>query len=640
VGGLLGQGAAKVVAGRFAKGLAASESSLAKVAPAADAIKAAKAGTKAARTAQKSADDALTDGQTALRAANKAVKAAKNPTAAKRAAKAVRDANKDIRAAKKAQKLAGTQTAAAQKAAKDAAKTARDIYKSTGKGVAPTKQALERKLKWQKQRESFFAKGRGKDPNAADFVKRGWGPNFLQGLGSAGANAIWSATHPGEKPPPDPADPNNRVYVWDGEHVSLYNKPDAPFKPDPEVAVGVNIAPSRGFLLQPEKLNPMLKTWHAGPNDSVATTLNENYVHFGDLANKKDPTLRKVPTLKGTLSDATGFSGQGGSDYRDTAKKLKDDAASFDATEEELIKVMKDVEATTVAGHEKITNLISGMNYAVSGIATDKEFMDVMSQALTEIINIGEEGAGSSEKSADGVQAMIDRMDKFDATLAKQSADNAADLQKAIAGLPAAQQNPNLTPNPIKTPDSTFDPNSLNPPGATTPGTPGSTTGDTPGSTSDQIQKAIDDIKASATPASAQSPFAGAGAGANGMGSDSGMQMMDYLRQKQMMDSMNQGLDQGMANNLDPSRYDDPAMAYPPAAVPAGADQHSAGSHAGSRRKYDVHVQAGRPLGPGVAGCLRRAGSGRGQCRGHQRAGGVQEHQGQVDRSQEGRRAR
>ncbi|MEV6427505.1 hypothetical protein [Nocardia sp. NPDC051463] len=591
VGGLVGHGVAKGLQVGLNRGLKATETALKGVKGIQEAVP------NAAKATADAADDVV--------AAQKALKTAKGLVT--KAENALKRAGKKATPAQQAAKTsADSKLTAANKAVGDANKATQDaadaVKKARQDGIAykkanPNKTLdarrteLEEKIARQKKREEFlFGKGNGKKRGEAGYEAPGWGPDILRGLGAGGAYLFRDANRDDPTKGKNPGDPANQEYVWDGEHVRLFQQHKPPFIIDPDIQSQV-LATELGFLLQPKNLNAQLKAWHAGPGNSVATALNDNHEYFGNLAQKKDPTLTKVPKLAGSVGQMTGFGGESkaGEAYRAAATSLNAAADQFYAREVALLKkvIPEKVETTTLDGQTGISELIKGMNMAVAGggATTDKDFMSVMSGALQGIEDIAGEGDAKSGKAADEVKTLTDQWDKWREEQAKIGANQSAEVQKSIAGLSAAQQNPGFTP---QTPNfgnlgNQWNPNDLNPPG--TPGTPGfpgtpstpdiptppspptppATPGD-PDTGKSTLQNALDRIlPPTSTPnLSNTPPFAGAGAQPAGFGG--GISPMDMA----MMSGMFNPNRNAMQPNpeLDPDRYrDDPAIMAPPAAT-------------------------------------------------------------------------
>ncbi|MBF6278226.1 MULTISPECIES: hypothetical protein [Nocardia] len=307
--------------------------------------------------------------------------------------------------------------------------------------------------------------------------------------------------------------------------------------------------------------------------DSLAEALSTNAKLFGEPEKGKPVAVVKTPTLKPQALQKL----QGQSDlltqYRSAVSSMNAKAESYDASLEKLGAKVDDVKKTSKDGLKQLGDLVSGINYNVASISSLEEgqvleiqFIDMMDQAYSELIDTVDPAAGQNEAAADAIKSWAA---DFEKTQQQHDAAIQSELDSAMAKLNGGGNGGNPGDNPGLNlgadnglenlgKDTTIDPNT---------GLPTDNTS-TAGDAKSKIDDAIQQIKDSAmTPNSSmaspvESPSLGSGLGGMmdpmGMG---GMGMNPYMNPY----GMGMGMDpygslgdslRNRADDLDPNRID------------------------------------------------------------------------------------
>lgn len=282
--------------------------------------------------------------------------------------------------------------------------------------------------------------------------KFGWGRTGLRALGSgtvSGIGSLYNALTGDDEGPGKPphqggkdggGDPGGDTpyqpvkFVWDGSEFLG----EEPFVRNSTMFPGIE---GNGFLIRPKDLSVNLADWYAGPSDSFAKSLHDNYTLFGDLKNKKEVKYTETPQLTEALVKY-GVKSKGMDDYSTVVKDFNDRARNFDQKDREMLaKVTKSdtsVEEVSKQGATDIGNLIAGMNKAVTSMRESDpgSFVAALIQGYGELIDTTELAAGQNVITAADLQKMADTYDqKLNAGLADVGKNLQSNIDSRLAGL-------------------------------------------------------------------------------------------------------------------------------------------------------------------------------------------------------------
>jgi hypothetical protein len=434
-----------------------------------------------------------------------------------------------------------------------------------------------------------------------------WYRGTLVGLGSAAGMALGIHGLPfssdGSGGNQSDAGVNRISLVWDGYQPAA----DADLMGQPPFEKGSSPKDGEGFLLRPAELNPSIVAWYGGPSNSFAYSLVDAYKMFGDLKKKENLKVTPIPAMPSTVQNPTGVSSAGGASYRDKADALADAGKKLTATQQSVVSVLPTVEEISRRGKENIGRLIVGVNrFMVERLQTgsDIEFLTVLSQGFAELANEIKNAAEANTNAAGFVQTPT----------AEQDMAAAQNLANSVGGYAGQQYHPGLTPDSSQIGvNNPWDPGNLGTSPAATPDT--SALKDASEKFRDQAENLAGSANtpsnlspASYDPGAAFNPGASQLGSAGSMGAMGGMGgLMDMMlplqlmaQQRAMREQMDNGMD-GRMEELDPSRFDQAAVAtMPQAQQPVGTtpwSNQAAANNAATPAQPAVHHPAGVPSG-------------------------------------------
>lgn len=563
-------------------------------------------------------------------------------SAAKRAAKAG-TASKEAEAAKSALSTARTEAANARLAYKQLGKFARgrqavmpgasdlDNWRKAAKSLLSARAADADKAAKAAEALPAFRKAQRVESLLKHLDNQfGKGTKLFHNLGRAGLIGLgsglfnflddpFSGDEGGGGDPGGGAQPAKQQtpLVWDGLKPATTAGVmwEEPFVMNAELQAQTQ-AKESGFLLRPEKLNPTLIEWYGGETGSLAFSMVDNYLLYGDPKLKTPLELTPVPQMPETTAVQAST---GGSSYGTLVKNLNAKAVKMTEAQEKVPKAKEAVEITQERGLKNIAALINGVNRLMVGIPdnSEKNFVDVLTKAFSELIQSVEDDAMANKLEADKLGAE-------DAADQKAARENLADSVNRFAG---QQQDPGYNPNSSQIgANNPYNPGNI--PGYNNPPTSQDLT-----DSADRFKQQAEDLQkqadkalgtgsnpslttpASYNPGSSQlgSPGSlGGMSGMGGMGAMGGMgEMFNMLMQQRMMRDMQDTDMSRRSPDLDPSRYDRagaPTMApqAQPAATTPWSNQAAAATNTAAAAAQPAVHQTGAPNGatstqPGAA---------------------------------------
>lgn len=623
IGGAFGAGAERLVTKGLAKGKTTADNALAEAQTAkstADTERAALDGAEAAldsaRTELRNADDALAqvNGEVSTLQAqvdDLAARSAADPTNVPLRQQWA-SADQQLQDAKR-RAGAAEQTRAAAKRKFDEAE--KEHTKLNGKRSELDKAKSDAEAAAKKAEEAAKAAGKKVD----NFEKYGRGT--LVGLGSATAMMLgehgppweWGSDGSGGDAPGAAA--NRVALVWDGDAPAAA----AGVMDKHPFLQGSSPQAGRGFLLRPEGLNPSIVTWFGGPTNSFAFSLVDTHQMFGDLKKKEALDVKPVPRMPASVQGVTGSAG--GRAYTNAADGLNDSAKILHDTQESVVSALKTVEEISKTGKENVGKLIVGFNrYIVQHLQNDSDihFITVAGQGFTELVQILERGAAENTAAAAGIKQPS----------AAQDQAAAQNLANSVGRYAGQMNNPGLNPDSSQIGvNNPWNPGNLGTSDAATPD---------PSALKDAGDKWRDQAENLAGAASNPSnvnpisydPGAALNPGASQLGTPGAMGgtggFMDMMLPLQLMAqqrAMRDAVDKDMSDqmdDLDPSRFDQAAVAtmpqaQPPVGTTPWSNQAAANNAATTAAQPVAHHPAGAPNGatstqPGTAVPKRVAG--------------------------------
>lgn len=559
--------------------------------------------------AKTKADEALEKAQKPKNKFDEKDLRAKNATSAyKEIGNKIKQAEDKIKSAQKAlnRAIASKQGVGKAQRALDKAKSDRDLLKLQH---ARARQAMDKanaardKAKVAKDdNKSTLKQAKEAAKSAAGRVDKfnTWGFGSLIGLGSNIGRILSDdgGGSGGDSGTPQPDQAPAVTLIWDGIEpaVAAGLMGQDPFVQGPTPTEGA------GFLLRPKGIRQNLADWYAGPAESFAVSLVDNYELFGDQTKKTKLTIETIPTLPAGGADAQ--KGAGGAGYTTAAGALETAAKRLDQTQEKIVNAVKTVDEVQETGQGNIGKLIAGVNQRVQGLDVqgDVGFINLLARAFSELVGVIDPAAAANEAAAGGIPTP----EQIEAS------DNAAGnaLGNSVDRFANTANDPGLSPNGVQSgltdpsllPD--YNPGNLDSPDSASSDLADSVGNQKPGDTSltDPGNSAYDPSNLGNGTGGSLSPIT-TPQQTDPMGGMMGsllnslplMSMMQNLNKDRMM------ADTDRARDLDPSRYDRAAAPTMPQTQPAGttpwSNNQGAATNTAPAQTQQAHHQTGAPNG-------------------------------------------
>ncbi|MGW5520530.1 hypothetical protein [Nocardia africana] len=172
---------------------------------------------------------------------------------------------------------------------------------------------------------------------------------------------------------------------------------------------------------------------------SLAGALGTNAKLFGEPEKGKPVAVVKTPTLKPQALQKLQGQSELLTQYRNAVSSMNTKAESYDASLVKLGAKVDDVKKTSKDGLKQLGDLVGGINSYVSSISSLEEgqvleiqFIDMMDQAYTELIDTVDPAAGQNEAAADAIKSWAA---DFEKTQQQHDAAIQSQLDGALAKL-------------------------------------------------------------------------------------------------------------------------------------------------------------------------------------------------------------